>query len=664
MARTDITPVRVALYLAPLLVTIAIRLALPTYYEFESQEDTLRAMTMIEKGEAPLYGIGHIRFLGAALGPLVYYVKAIPLLISPHPVSEVVFLCGLHLLAILASMLLTAGLVRGLMQAGKLTPDWRIDGPVPHYAAAAVGMLLALSQYAHALTLHAHPSFFAATFVPVLTLAVHRWSTGGSTLWLALAGTCLGIMTQFYQLALFAPFLVFLVWLGPRRRPGRHDLTALMLPIVLCYLPYLVSELHTGFANTAGLFQFRPGPGDDASVGLSALNNLSFNLAILTGHYGLPGILDFSILLLAGVGLASAARYLPSVPGNSGLLALGFVYTLLPMVLLKNVRFELSLPFGQVLVVLGALELWPRVRTLWRTRRPVAGLCAGAVVVLSLLFPYLTHTFRFGKLEVTPIRMESAAPLGGMPTMAESERILAHLRRTVGVNAANLRETVVSPVVASGLFGHRYLLRVLEESVPAGPSTDGTVFVVDSHFPVRVVDGEEERVDDFSIHYLTTRVTAARVTVDCDEEWCLAASGGRLPHLLQRFFWTCKEFRGLDDRAPIPRHECEEVLTSQPHDHTWRATVTWGPIPSDCADCSRYLLLVHDPGALPEVEVGGQTVTLRLHPGMKRDYGLGVVPLGNQSQSVVIRIPDCQSYTFLAVPFVGAEMAPAEALHE
>jgi hypothetical protein len=664
MGRNLSRPTLIALYLVPLLVAIAIRSFLPTYYEFESHEDTLRAMTMVEKGEVPLYGIGHIRFLGAALGPLVYYVKAIPLLISPHPVSEVYFLVLLHLTAIFASMLLMAGLIRGLLQAGRLSKKWPVDGPIPHYGAAAVGLLLALSQYAHALTLHAHPSFFAGAFVPILTLAVHRWSIGESDRWLILAGACLGIMTQFYQLALFAPFLLFFIWLGPRRRPNRRALVSLFLPIFICYLPYLVSELHTGFVNTAGLFEFRPGPGDDSSVGFSALNNLSFNFAVLTNHYGLPTLLSLPILVCALVGLVSATLALRANPGVSAILALGFVYTLLPMLLLKNVRFELSLPFGQVIIVLGALTIWPHARQLWRSRRPVAIGGALVALALTLIYPRIMLAHQIGTYDVTPIRMESAAPFGGMPTLEESEKVLTHLRKTTGVNAANARETIASPVVLSGLFGHRYLLRVLEESVPAGPPVEGTVFVVDRYFPMQVVDGTTEQVDDFSIHHLATRVTNARVTIDCAEEWCATASAAPLPHLVHRFFWTCKEYRGLDDRGKIPRHECEEVLTSMPYDHTWQATIAWGPIPDERDGCGRRLLIIHDPGCLPEVKIDGADLPLLHFPGMKRDYSLATVPLGEAMQQVSIFIPDCHSYTFLAVPFIGVDREDEERLDD
>ena len=660
MGRKISRPALLAIYLIPLLLALAIRTFLPTYYEFESQEDTLRAMALIEKGEVPLRGIGHIRFLGAALGPLVYYVKAIPLLISPHPMSEVYFLILLHLGAILASMLLTAGLVRTLLQAGRLNSQWQPNGLAPHFAAAGTGVLLALSHYAHALTLHAHPSFFAAAFVPILTLAIYRWSMGGSNGWLALAGACLGIMTQFYQLALFAPFLVLFIWLGPRRRPDRRSLAALLLPIFLCYVPYLVAELHTGFTNTAGLFEFQPGPGDDASVGFAFLNNLSFDLAVITRHYGFPAVLSLPIILCAVLGLWLAAKALRATPGISALLALGLVYTLLPMLLLHDVRFELSLPFGQILVVLGAMAVWQQAQSLWRCRKTIAASSAAVVITLSLLFPRLMEAHGIGTHAVTPIRMESAYPLGGMPTLAESERVIAHLRQSTGINASNARDTVVSPVLFSGLFGHRYLLRVLEGSVPAGPSFDGTVFVVDSAFPLQIADGKEEIVDDFSIHYLTTRVSGARVTIDCDEEWCAAASAAPLPHLLSRFFWGCKEFRGLDDRAQTPRHECEDIHTSKPSDHTWQATVTWGPIPDQCPGCSRRLFLIHDPGCQPTVTFDGEQMQLAHYAGMKSDYGLATVPPGANSQEVVITIPDCNSYSFLAVPFIGQGTATGE----
>ena len=659
MRRKLSRPMLAALYLTPLLLTLVVRYFLPTYYEFESQEDTLRAMAIIEKGEVPLYGIGHIRFLGAALGPLVYYVKAIPLLISPHPISEVYFLIMLHLAAILASMVLTNNLVNQLLQSGRLGKGWTPGGPAPHLAAVGTGLLLALSHYAHALTLHSHPAFFAATFVPILTLAVFRWSIGGSRRWLMLAGACLGIMTQFYQLALFAPFLVFFIWLGPRRRPDRSALAALLVPIFLCYVPYLVSELHTGFANTAGLFEFQPGPGDNAAVGFSFLRNLSFGLAVITSHYGLPAFLNLPILLCAMLGLGLTIISLRTTPGLSALLALGFTYSLLPMLLLSDVRFELSLPFGQVLVILGAMAVWPRARSLWRTRRLAAAISGAVAIGLSFLFPLLMEATEFGTHAATPIRMESAYPLGGMPTLAESERVIVHLRRTTNINASNARDTVVSPVLFSGLFGHRYLLRVLEDTLPPGPQIDGTVFVVDGAFPLQIVDGPAERVDDFSIHYLATTVSDARVTVACDEEWCEAATAAPLPHLLSRFFRECKEFAVLDDRAQTPRHECEDVLTSKPYDHTWQATIAWGPIAEECTACARRLFLVHDPRCVPTVTLDDKEIQVDHYGGMKRDYGLATLPPGAATQAIVIKIPDCHSYNFLAVPFIGQEEQPA-----
>lgn len=652
MTRRQATLMRVALYGAPVLLTLVVRLFLDTYYEFESQEDTLRAMTMLEHGELPLYGIGRIRFLGAALGPLVYYVKALALAFSPHPVAEVVLLVVIRLASVLAAMLLVAGLTRTLIARGVL-PGYSPHGWAPDIAAALTGTLLAGTIYVHAITLHAHPAFFAGAFVPILTLAVYRWSTGGSNRWLALASATLGVMTQFYQLALFAPLLMVLAWSGPRRPFDRRSLTALLLPFAICYLPYFISELSTGFANTAGFFHFEPGPQDAASVGFSLAHNLTFFLATITRIFGFAPWVIGPLVLLALTGLWVSCRSLLRVPEVSALLALGFVYTLLPMILLRSVRFELSLPFGQTLIVLGGLTVVPLLQRFWREQRRWFLTGLAALALLSYSVPKTGMGYEIGHVAVIPIRMESASPVGGMPTLAESEEILVALRQRVQLDSADATAHIISPVVLSGFFGQRYLLRVLEGETAATGSDTALHFITDRHFPARVKDGPQETLGAFSLHRLQTTVTDPRVTVHCDAPWCQAASAATIPYLTHRFFWGCGEYRDLDSRLALPRHECEDILTAPRHHRTYRGEVHWAGPPADCPDCRRLVFVIHDPDCSITVAAGAQPAQQHRFKGMKRDYTLALVPDGPPTQTLTVDVPDCQSYSFSAIPFVG-----------
>ncbi len=38
---------------------------------------------------------------------------------------------------------------------------------------------------------------------------------------------------------------------------------------------------------------------------------------------------------------------------------------------------------------------------------------------------------------------------------------------------------------------------------------------------------------------------------------------------------------------------------------------------------------------------------------MKRDYTLALLPKGRSTERLTVEVPDCQSYSFSAIPFVG-----------
>ncbi len=654
---------RLAVYGLPVLVAVAVRAGLPSYFEFESQEDTLRAMTLVERGEVPLYGIGHVRFLAAALGPLVYYVKAIPHLFSPHPMAEIVFLVLLHLGALVASTAFAAHLFEELLRSGALPAPWKRPRAAALAAAGVVGILLALSVYSNSLTSHAHPAYFAGAFAPPLLYGFHRWLHGGGRAGLVLAGTSLGIMTQFYQLALFAPLLLLFMWIPVRRLPDRKALAAFLAPLFICYLPYLLSEMLTGFSNSAGFFRFEPGPQDDRSLGqgTTAANALYF-LASVASHYLLPERVGGLLVGLAVVGLGAGLRSLTRSRGFYSVVALALVYVVLPMVVLSTPRFALSLPVGALLAALGGLAVTAWLRRLWQTAAPVPRMAgtiaaAAAAVMVMVAFPY-KDPVAGPRLHVPyPTRMVDTFPVGGMPTLPESEEVLAHLRRTAGVDVSNLADRVASPVVASGFYGHLYLLRVLEGEIPPGPAPSAPLFVVDDRFPYEVLDGTAEAVGSFTVHQTRSVLDGPRVALACDDPWCTENQpAGPLPRLALRFFWGCSEFRELDARLSVPPEECEAMLGAPRHDRRYHSGVRWAEPPPDCADCRAVLFLAADPECATEVLLDGVPVEPIWVHGMKRDYGFLEAPGDPPPASLRrldIHLRNCVPHTFQAAPFVG-----------
>lgn len=649
---------RHVLFLAPVLLALLVRLGLPSFYEYESQEDTVRAMTIVEKGELPLYGIGHVRFLGAALGPLVYYFKALPYAFSPSPMGEVYFLIVLHLLALYACMLLCCDVVSEVYR--DRLPAW-----TGTFAGQAAGVLLALSVYANALTSHAHPSYFAAVFMAPFVYAMFRYFVCGDARWLIPGGIAFGLMTQLYQLTLFAPLMLVTWLLLLRPRLTRKSVLGFLVPVVVCYLPYVASEVATGFWNTLNLFTYQPGPKDEGMVGPLLLSNFGFLLNCAVDYRGLPNSLDgFFVVFFAGGVYATVRR----MWRHRALRFFGvFVlfYCILPGIFLQSPRFQLSLPAVQLLVVLGMCELgWLAFKAVregpsWRVWS--TGLLAGFVAMAGFLFGGSELDFALRRHLVYPLRIIYSEPAGRTPDLEGSLCVLKTLRTRYGVGLEQLDESVHSPVVGSGFYGHHYLMRVLEgmPDVTVGRPTEGELLVTDEYFPYEVYGSDHTVVDGRHIAVIRpARFTAGLLeTVVCADAWC---SGGR-PRQVERptvrFFWGCGEFRDLDKRLGIPVEECEELLTAPAHSRVWEGGVTVPAAAVDCPDCQEVVWLSVASTCQAELLLDGRPVKLDWVQVRERRFGSG--PLGNHPGGIAGRhnfklvVGECRPYYVDVVFFSG-----------
>jgi hypothetical protein len=716
---------RALFYLLPLVLAVGVRLSLPSYYEFEVQEDTVRTRAIIENGEIPLYGIGHVRFLGAALGPLVYYFKAIPYLLSEDPAWELLYLFLFHLAGMLCSMLLVGNLARALLVNGP--PGTAPQGPesrrLSDWAAFSSGVLLALSTASQVMTSQGHASYYAAALQPVFLYAVFRYldagrrnrgavgslsgaagvaaafsgpntaatatesgeplatpvhpapfrtdaapgapSSGGRLVggWLLLAGACLGLSTQLYQMALFAPLLAAGFFLVKPCRPRLREIWLLCIPFALCYVPYLVSELATGFWNTRNFFSFQPGPQDSSMIGAPVWENVLFFLDMLVEHELVAPALDMVFLALAAVGLGviAARTRLRWEARFAGLFFL--IYVLAPALVLGAPRFELSLPLPQLLVVLGGGFVLGLCRRVWRGPRrlafglPLVGSLA-ALLAGSVLFGTTDADKRLRYPLFYPMRLVFSEPAGRSPTLGETREMAHELRARFGVGLEDFAARVHSPVLFSGYYGEHYLLRVAERENPGRGQSRSTLFVYDDLFPWELPGStslaapwdvkalEEDRIlrDSFTLQ------------LSCDADWCAQRLALRSSPPAIRFFWGCGELRDLDDRLPIPPDECEELLLAPPHDRRYSGKLRLPPAEGPCEECREVLFVTVTHGCRVLVQLDGEPLPLEWVEVNERALGFSTLdPTLNRGveHPLVVDILGCRPLAFDLVQFTG-----------
>jgi len=654
---------RAALYAAPLLLAIVARLTLPSFFEFESQEDTVRAVAIFENGELPLYGIGHVRFLGAALGPLVYYLKAIPYMITPDPAGELAFLFILHLAAMVFAMLLTSAVTRDILASqrsdlspGKLT----MTGDL---AAFFAGILLALSLHSLGLTSHAHPSYYAAAFMVPFLYGTYRYLLRSGDTWLILAGICFGFMTQLYQLTLFAPVLLLVLILAIPRRPTRKDAARFLVPVAICYLPYFLSELLTGFWNTMNFFSFEAGPQDASMVQTSTLDNLMFLANTFVEYLFLPCVFDGLFLVLGLGGLLILAATVRRARGGRFMLVFILFYCLLPAFFLGAPRFQLALPAVQFLIVLGGVSAVLQVAAAWRSRRVerivTVGVCLAAVLTGSIGLAGGSTDNELRERLFYPMRMVFSYPIARTPDLATSRRLMETLRFEFGARVGNLTDVVHSPVAVSGFYGHHYLARVVEDEtqIPAPPA--GKVFVYDDRFPYDVQGGNRRHLGHMELVELAPERIVERsfvVAVFCSHKWCGERAASRRARPAVRFFWGCGEFRDLDERLSIPPEECEHLLSAPRHARWYQGQLRLPPEVPGCEDCDEVLFLGVSPDCRVLVELDGKGLSVDWTVVNERKYGFALVPESAEREvmhSLSVGIKDCVPYYFDLVEFTG-----------
>ena len=661
---------RLILMSIPVFLAILVRSQLSSYFEFESQEDTVRALAIIENGDLPLYGIGHIRFLGAALGPLVYYLKAIPYLFHRDPLVEVIFLFILHIGAIIAAQRLTADIVGDWLKAARPSLDAQKRVLLTECSAALLGVFMAMSLYSNAMTSHAHPSYYASALMIPFVFAVHRFCRGGTVRYAVLAGVCLGVITQLYQLALFAPFFMVLLLVSHSRLPTRREAGYFFLPLFLCYLPYLLSEFQTGFWNTRSLFVFQPGPTDDGMMESSWALNLRFLVNATISYIGWPPWLDGFTMIFSGTGLVSMVLWFYRVPAVRTMLLWLSVYGLATALVLTAPRLQLVLPVPQFLLLMGILQwsVWARRiwQSKWRWHGSVTMALAGVVLfLLALPIRQSAPVDLFRSRLFYPIRVADFHPIGRMMTLEDSRLLLTELRQSYGIGLPELTEQVSSPLVASGMQGHHYLIRALEETVPAGPLVAGQVFVHDDLFPYEVHGRFEKSAGRFKFAVLDAGAISGGslfkpcVTGDCSIDEKVDAP------LKSRFFWGCGEYRDLDPRLGIPPEECEEILTSKPANRVYEAMLRAPVLPDQnkCPDCRPVLFVTkfHECGLM--AHVGGQPLSFAWHNSPDRHYGFAQLPArmeDGRGHRLRIELTDCVPYTFNVVAFQGRPVTRVE----
>ena len=653
---------RLALYGVPLLLAVAVRLGLASYFEFESQEDTVRAMLIVERGELPLYGIGHVRFLGAALGPLVYYLKAIPYLFTPDPFGEVVFLFTLHLGAMLFAMLLAADVVRDVLTNAKTSLSRQREW-WPDAAGCLTGILMALSLHSQGLTSHAHPSYFAAAFMVPFIFGLYRYLVKYQDRWLILSGVCFGIMTQLYQLTLFAPVLMVILAVAIPRRHSPRAALHFVVPVAACYIPYLLSELVTGFWNTVSFFSIQPGPQDQSMVGASAVDNLLYLVNIFIEYVALPRHLDGLVLLAAIVGIGGLLAHVKRSPGARFFVIFAAFYSVLPAVLLGAPRFQLNMPASQFFVAAGILILVDVLRHVWLSGRALPKIVGGGVVLASMIFSVLfAHSGPDNELRKRlfyPMRMIFSYPVARTPGLAASRALMMELRRAYGAGLDNLSNMVQSPVAVSGFYGHHYLMRVVEDVVPAGEDGGRTIFVYDDRFPYDVKGTRRSQVGQFELVELAPKRVlhdTFMLRIDCDREWCAGRAGPVPTRPAVRFFWGCGEFRDLDARLSVPVEECEEMLLAPPHSRWYSGQIFVPSAPDGCPDCQELLFVGVSPECDVRVELDRGALDAEWILVNERKYGFFSVPDNMRDarrHDLNIGVIGCVPWTFHVEAFTG-----------
>jgi 4-amino-4-deoxy-L-arabinose transferase-like glycosyltransferase len=230
-----------------------------TWFFLDQVRDVSVAAGIATGASFPLLG-PRIGWTEAYLGPLYFYVLAVPFSISRDPVAGIVFVAAFHLAAVLA-------LYRFARE---------FFGPGVALYASAFFAVFPLTAFSSRLVWH------AGLLPPLVVLYMHALYRliirGQSTAVIALLAL-LAVLTQFHlaSIALGGVALVAVVAFRPKLRIV-HALVGMAVFLVL-YLPYVVYEMAHGFENVRGLLGFAAS--EQGGNGLRGLASVSVNLLFL-----------------------------------------------------------------------------------------------------------------------------------------------------------------------------------------------------------------------------------------------------------------------------------------------------------------------------------------------------------------------------------------------
>ena len=184
-----------------------------------------------------------------------------------------------------------------------------VAGPV---AGIAAGLLMALSASAiNESTFFWNPNLVAFFSALAVWAAWRAWTTRNVRWWLVAAGAqAVSMQCHVLGVILLPPLIVWFIAdarrrTGPERRALGWAAVGSVIVVAVCYLPFIVSELQTGFGETRGLIAFVTGGG--ASAGAAGGQGLAFRLIFIPLRalsWPLTGLLTDALPLGFAAGVA------------------------------------------------------------------------------------------------------------------------------------------------------------------------------------------------------------------------------------------------------------------------------------------------------------------------------------------------------------------------
>jgi hypothetical protein len=633
----------------PLLFGFVLRLLVPPYLEFESVEDLIRIRLLLEQGQVPLYGIGRIRFTDSALGPMIYYFKGLPYLLGGGPEAEIVYLRVLHL-------------------AGMTGLVWTVRRALGTATASVFALLWAISTFSIALSAMPHASFYSTGFMGLVIFFMDQGVVRRRPWALIGLGVVLGIMTQFYQLTLFVPIWVILAMLIYRPSLPGHAWRAGVLALVLCYLPYLLSELLTGFGNTRGLFAWTGGVGDNDMVKASVADNLGVLLTVLVDTWGLPRWVGGVLFLSAIAGLILLIRKtIRTVRDRTyrgdGVVLLAFwglFFSTLPTLILGDARYQMLSPFPQLLAAIGlSTALAWGYKLLQDLEHRTAFLrlglwasMAGLIILSNVLFAQDPDLFWLYNRRIFPIWVAPGGEAHEIPDFPEVRDTLDVLHRMEGLSTENRGTRLHGFWMGSGVYGTPFILREVEQAVDSIPPDDGSILLLtDDLFRYDIKDAEEV---DLGLHGRYAFKYSPRLMRDefhlhlVDDSGLPRESLKHIPRVL--YFGGCNEFRQLTGGDEPTPFDCR-ILRLDMMDWVYEGPLELPPVRQGV---SEVLAVQVSARCAVEINVDEQPLEIDWVWRARHGFGYAVIPEHVQrSTTLEVVIKGCVPYTFDIFEFSG-----------